>query len=440
MIWLQLAIVLFFLYLGARIGGAGLGLMGGMGLTVLVFIFGLKPTSAPMDVMLMILAVVCAAACLQAAGGLDYLVQLAERALRKNPKYITFVGPIVTWFFTFCAGTGHVAYSVLPVIAEVARETKVRPERPLSISVIASQFAIVGGPISAAMVAFLSMTGDKGVNLVKLMAITAPSTFLGCMIAALVMNFWGKEMEDDPEYQRRLAAGLIKPVAPKDPAQQAEVDPKAKLAVGIFLLAAVVVVLLGAMPSLRPSWTADGKTTVLGMADAIQIVMLTAAGLILLTAKADVAKMIKGTVFTAGANAVIAIFGIAWMGDTWFSGNQAALQDGLKGMVTQAPWLFAVALFFLAVLVNSQAATIRALLPLGLALGIPAPYLIAMFPAVNGYFFIPNYGPIIAAINFDTTGTTKIGKYVLNHSFMLPGLITTVASVALGFLFQAFIW
>lgn len=440
MIWVQLAIVLFFLFVGARIGGAGLGLMGGLGLAVLVFVFGLKPTSAPVDVMLMILAVVSAAATLQAAGGLDYMVRLAERLLRRNPKYITFMAPIVTWVFTFFAGTGHVAYSVLPVIAEVARETKIRPERPMSVAVIASQFSITGGPISAAMVAMLALTADKGMTLIKLMAVTAPATFIGCMVAAFVMNFIGTDMEEDPEYQRRLAAGEIKPSVAHVAMAGAEEDPKAKLAVVIFLLAALAVVVLGAVPSLRPSWTVDGKTTSLVMSDAIQIVMLTAAALMVAFCKADVAKAVKGNVFTAGANAIIAIFGIAWMGDTWFGGNAAVLQTGLKSLVTGAPWLFAVALFAFSVLVNSQAATTRALMPLGLALGLPLPTLAAIFPAVNGYFFIPNYGPIIAAINFDTTGTTKIGKYVLNHSFMLPGLIATVVSVAMGFVFSALVF
>lgn len=444
MVWLQLALVLFFLYLGARLGGAGLGIMGGLGLSVLVFIFKLQPTSAPIDVMLMILAVVCAAAALQAAGGLEYLVRLAEKALRRNPKHITFMGPIVTWFFTFFAGTGHVAYSVLPVIAEVARETKIRPERPLSISVIASQFAITGGPISAAMVAMLSMTGEKGMTLVKLMAVTAPATFLGCMVAAAVMNFYGKDLKDDPEYQRRLAAGEIT-TTPARPAGTpvlagAEPEGKAKLAVGIFLLAAVSVVVLGAFPELRPAWTVAGKLTRLSMADAIQMVMLTASAAIVLLAKVDLGKMMKGNVMNAGITAVIGIFGIAWMGDTWFQNNAEILQGGLKSMVTGAPWLFAFALFFMSVLVNSQAATTRALMPLGIALGIPVPLLAAMFPAVNGYFFIPNYGPIIAAISFDTTGTTKIGKYVLNHSFMLPGLVATVASVLIGFVMQAIVF
>jgi len=443
LVWIELLVVLLFLYLGVRLGGAGIGLASGVGLAALVFIFKLEPTSPPIDVMLMILAVVCAASAMQAAGGLDYLVGLAERLLRSNPKQITFLGPIVTYLFTFFAGTGHVAYSVLPVIAEVARETRIRPERPLSISVIASQFAITGGPISAAMVAMLGLTEAMGMTLPKLMLITAPSTFIACMITAFICNHLGKELEDDPEYQRRVAAGLIPPVRPKTAEELAhmEVKPGAKTSVIIFLIAAIAVVVLGAVPSLRPTFThADGTTTTLQMWHAICIVMLVAATCILWFTKCDVSALVKGSVFQAGANALIAIFGIAWAGDTWFNGNSAVINAQLGGVVQSAPWLLAVVLFFFSVLVNSQAATTRAIMPLGIALGIPVPFLAAMFPAVNGYFFVPNYGPIIAAINFDSTGTTRIGKYVLNHSFMIPGLITVVLSVALGFVMQAIVF
>jgi len=440
MTWLTLAVVFFFLLLGCRIGGVGLGMMGGLGTAVLVFIFHYKPTSAPIDVMLMILAVICAAGAMEACGGLDYLVRVAERWLRSNPKRITFYAPIVTYLFTFFAGTGHVAYSVLPVIAEVARETKVRPERPLSVAVIASQFAITGGPISAAMMAFLSMTEDKGMTLLKLMAITAPATFLACMVAAFVMNFYGKELEDDPEYQRRLAAGLVPPITPHEERDEVKADPKALWSVWIFLAAAVIVVILGAVPSLRPSWTVDGSTSTLVMSDAIQMVMLAAAAAIVLICKPELGNIVKGQVMRAGVTAIIAIFGIAWMGDTWFNNNQETLTQALGGLVHVAPWLFAFALFALSGLVNSQAATIRALLPIGLALGIPAPMMAAMFPAVNGYWLTPDYGPIIAAVQFDQTGTTHIGKWVFNHSFMLPGTIAIILSVVFGFVMQAIVF
>ena len=259
------------------------------------------------------------------------------------------------------------------------------------------------------------------------------------------MNFYGKELVDDPEYQRRLAAGEIEDVKAATSAGRpamagAAQDSKAVWSVGIFLLAAITVVVLGYFQELRPAWTVGEKLIRLSMADTIQMVMLSAAALIVVACKAEVSKLVRSSVFTAGTTAVIGIFGVAWMGDTWFKANEAFLQGGLKTMVTAYPWLFAVALFFLAVLVNSQAATTRALMPLGLSLGIPVPFLIAMFPAVNGYFFIPNYGPMIAAIGFDRTGTTKIGKWVLNHSFMVPGLVATVSSVLIGFAIQAVIW
>jgi len=439
MVWIQLAVVLFFIFLGARLSGVGLGLAGGLGVAVLVFVFRIKPTSAPIDVMLIMLAVVTAAASLQAAGGMDLMVRLAERLLRKNPKRITFMAPLVTWFFTFIAGTGHVAYSVLPVIAEVARETKVRPERPMSVATIASQQAIVGSPVSAAMAAMVALTADKGMTLPKLMAIVAPATFLGSMIAAAVMNFYGKEMDQDPEYQRRLAAGLIVPSVAKK-GDNVKEDPKAVWSVIIFVLAAVAVVAFGMSPGMRPAWMISGKLTSLDMPNTIQLVMLSAAAFICLFCKADVYKLVSGSVFSAGITAVIGVFGIAWMGDTWFNANSAFLQGGMKNLVTSAPWVFAFVLFALSALIFSQAATTRALMPLGLTLGIPAPLLGAMMPAVNGYFFLPTYGTLIAAINFDTTGTTRIGKYVLNHSFLVPGLVATTCSVIIGFALQALFW
>lgn len=439
MAWIQLAVVLFFIYLGARLSGVGLGLAGGLGVATLVFVFRIKPTSAPIDVMLIMLAVVTAAAALQAAGGMDLLVRLAERLLRRNPKQITFMAPLVTWIFTFIAGTGHVAYSVLPVIAEVARETKVRPERPMSIATIASQQAIVGSPVSAAMAAMVTLTANHGMTLPKLMAIVAPATFIGSMIGAAVMNFYGKELEDDPEYRRRLEAGLIPPSAVKKDDNFKE-DPKVVWSVIIFVLAAVAVVIFGMLPALRPSWTIDGKFVTLDMANTIQLVMLSAACFICLFCKADVYKLVNGSVFSAGITAVVGVFGIAWMGDTWFNANSAFLQSGMKNLVTSAPWVFAFVLFALSALIFSQAATTRALMPLGLSLGIPVPMLAAMMPAVNGYFFLPTYGTLIAAMNFDTTGTTRIGKYVINHSFMVPGLVTTICSVTIGFALQALIW
>ncbi|MFT9848551.1 anaerobic C4-dicarboxylate transporter family protein [Aneurinibacillus sp. REN35] len=438
MFWLEFLVVLVCIFIGARLGGVGLGVMGGVGLAILTFGFQLQPTTPPIDVMLMIVAVITAAGALQAAGGMDYLVQVAERMLRRNPDRITFMGPIVTYLFTFCAGTGHVAYSVLPVIAEVARESGVRPERPMSIAVIASQQAITASPISAATVALLGMLGGYNIQLIDILMVSIPATFLGCMIGAVAASRMGKNLDDDSEYLDRVEQGLVPPVT--EHVEHHTVNKAAKTSVFLFLAAAFVVVLLGTFPELRPAWNVDGKMERMAMPVAIEIVMLTTAALIILLGKVNVDDVVKGNVFIAGAQAVIGIFGIAWMGDTFFAGNMELLSGSIKGMVTSAPWLFAFALFVLSILLYSQAATVRALMPLGIALGIPPYSLIAMFPAVNGYFFIPNYGTIIAAINFDRTGTTRIGKYILNHSFMIPGLVSTVSAVVLGFLLIQFLF
>ncbi|WP_313802035.1 anaerobic C4-dicarboxylate transporter [Cytobacillus sp.] len=429
--WIQFLILLACIFIGARLGGVGLGVMGGVGLAILVFIFGLQPTTAPIDVMLMILAVITAAGALQAAGGMEYLVYLAEKSLRKNPKRITFVAPIVTYLFTLCAGTGHVAYSVLPVIAEVARESGVRPERPMSIAVIASQQAITASPISAATVALVALLADFKIDLIDILMICIPSTFIACMIAAFVSSKMGKELNEDPEYLRRLEQGL----APIKKDKKEYIATKgSKLSVALFLLGTLLVVLLGSFEKLRPGWTIDGVFTRMSMPASIEIIMLTIAALVIIFCKPNIEEIVSGSIFKAGATAVVAIFGIAWMGDTFFNGNIEIISGSISSLVTQAPWLFAIALFALSILLYSQAATVRTLMPLGISLGINPALLIAMFPAVNGYFFIPNYPTVVAAINFDRTGTTRIGKYILNHSFMVPGLVATVLAVGIGIL------
>ncbi|OWZ84336.1 anaerobic C4-dicarboxylate transporter family protein [Natranaerobius trueperi] len=434
MLFIEFAIVLIAIIIGARIGGIGLGAMGGVGLAILTFGFGLEPTSPPINVMLMIVAVVTAAATLQAAGGMDYLVKLAEKGLRKKPDLITFMAPAITYIFTFFAGTGHVAYSLLPVISEVAHEQKVRPERPMSIAVIASQQAIVASPISAATVAMLGLLSPHGITLPHILGITIPATFLAIMFTAFMIRKKGPELENDPEYLRRLQKG-IEPISSSG--ESTEINGKAKLSVIFFLLAAVAVVFLGTFEDLRPSF---GGEDPMSMPDTIQIIMLTVAALNILVCKADIDKIASGSVFRAGFVAVVAIFGIAWLGDTFFQANMDQIEPAVEGMATTAPWVFAFALFLMSIFLNSQAATVGALMPLGLSLGISPIFLIAMFPAVNGYFFLPNYGPIIAAIGFDRTGTTKIGKFVFNHSFMLPGLLTIVGSVVLGFIISGILF
>lgn len=425
---IQLLFVLAAIVVGARLGGIGLGVMGGVGMAVLVFFFGLEPTSPPIDVMLMIAAVISAASAMQAAGGLDYLVRLAEKLLRKNPSQITIVSPLVTYAFTFLAGTGHVAYSVMPVIAEVARETKVRPERPLGIAVIASQQAITASPISAATVALLGMLAGFDITLFDILKISIPATLVGVLAGALLSKRVGKELIDDPEYQRRVKEGLIK----ENSLQFNKIKSmaKARLSVILFLIATAAIVVFGSVPSLRPAF--DG--TPINMPALIEIIMLTTCAIILLLTRTDGIAPTRGSVFIAGMQAVIAIFGIAWMGDTFINGNIAELTSSIKGIVTEMPWLFALALFIMSILLYSQAATVRAIMPLGIALGISPMMLIALFPAVNGYFVIPNYPTIVAAINFDTTGTTRIGRWILNHSFMMPGLVATAVAIATGLL------
>lgn len=435
---LQLAFVLTAIIIGARIGGIGLGVMGGIGLGILTFVFGLQPTAPPIDVMLMIVAVITAAACMQAAGGLDLMVKAAERLLRKKPSQITLLSPLVTYLFTFVAGTGHVAYSVLPVIAEVARETKIRPERPLGIAVIASQQAITASPISAATVALLGLLGGYDISLPDILMITIPATLIGVLLGALYSLRVGKELMEDPEYQRRIKEGLLG----NDHYELKDVANKRKAlwSVIIFIVATVFIVIFGSFDNLRPSHLIDGNLVTVEMSAIIEILMLSAAALILLITRANGLKAAQGSVFSAGMQAVVAIFGIAWMGDTFLQGNMTALKDSIEGIVTQMPWLFGIALFIMSILLYSQAATVRAFMPLGIALGISPYLLIAMFPAVNGYFFIPNYPTVVAAINFDRTGTNRIGKYVLNHSFMLPGLIATIGSVGSGILLAKLIF
>ena len=427
---IQLAFVLVAIIIGARLGGIGLGVLGGLGLAVLTFVFGLEPTSPPIDVMLMIVAVIAAASCMQAAGGLDLMVKWAEKLLRKNPSKITILSPLVTYLFTFIAGTGHVAYSVLPVIAEVATETKIRPERPLGIAVIASQQAITASPISAATVALLSMLTGQGVNvsLFDILMISVPCTLAGVLAGAFYSLRVGKELEDDPEFKRRIAEGEF--TTQKYELKDVKNQKAAGWSVIIFILATIGIILFGSIESIRPVF--NGQS--LSMAYIIEILMLSAAAIILLATRTDGIKAVQGSVFSAGMQAVVAIFGIAWMGDTFIGGNMAELKGSIEQIVTAMPWLFGIALFLVSILLFSQAATVRALLPLGLALGISPYMLIALFPAVNGYFFIPNYPTVVAAINFDRTGTTHIGKYILNHSFMVPGLIATGVSVLLGLL------
>ena len=440
----QLFIVLALIFIGARVGGIGLGIYGMVGVFILVFIFGLQPGKIPIDVMLIIASVITATAALQAAGGLDYLVGLAAKFLRKHPTHITYYGPLTTWLFCLVAGTAHTSYSLLPIIAEIAKNSKIRPERPMTVATISASLGITGSPMSAATAAVIStdLLGGKGIELKDILLVCIPASLIAILVSAFVQNRVGKELEDDPEYQRRVREGMIDPEAEAKVMSEIEQNPnpRAKWSVLAFLLGVVLLVIFGSVPSLRPTYEADGVVTRLSMPETIEILMMSIAALILIVGKASVKKAVSGNIFDAGMNAMIAIFGIAWMGDTFFNGNMEFFKSHIADIVTQYPFLFSVALFIMSIMLFSQAAAVRTLFPLGIGLGIPPLALVAMFPAVNGYFFIPNYPTEVAAINFDTTGTTRIGKYVLNHSFQLSGFITTFVSIGIGYLIITFIY
>lgn len=429
-ILLQFAVVLGAIWMGARSAGVGLGLWGAVGLLVLVVAFGINPTSPPVDVMLIILAVIMAASVMDAAGGIDFLVRIAERIIRANPKYVTIVAPLTTWTFTFLAGTGHIVYPLLPVIYETAHQNGIRPERPMAVATIASQQAITASPVAAATAAMIGLFAEKGMadwGLAQILMICVPSTLAGVVVAAIVSMFMGKDLKDDAVYQERLKAGLIP--LPQAPEARPPLKPAAKRSALVFLGGVALVVLFGFFPSLR---TLPGAKSALAMPIVIEIVMMSVAAVMLLVTRVAVDDVPRTATLRAGVVAVIGIFGLAWLGDSFIAANKEVIVPAIGEWAKVAPWTFALGLFFASVLLYSQAATTRALMPLGLALGIPPQFLIGMFPAVNGYFFIPTYGSLIAAINFDLSGTTRIGKYVLNHSFMIPGVVATGVAVITG--------
>jgi anaerobic C4-dicarboxylate transporter DcuA len=437
-LFLEFLVLIGALAMGARMGGVGLGLWGAVGLLVLVVGFDVAPASIPGEVLLIVLTVIMAASAMEVAGGIDFLVRVAERIIRKNPKQITIVAPLVTYGFTFAAGTGHIVYPLLPVIYEVAHENGIRPERPMAIATIASQQAITASPVSAATAAMIGLLAPHQIGLVQILIICVPATLIAVFIASLVQLRIGKELKDDPEYQKRLASGEVELNRTNGHEASAPLKAGAKASALIFLAGVALVVLSGIFPELR---TVPGveKPVVLSMPFAIAIVMLAVAAVILTVTKAPVAEVPKCKTCQSGVTAIIGILGLAWLGDTFISANREEIIGGLTAMASAAPWTFAFGLFFASVLLYSQAATARALMPLGLSLGIWPLLLIGMFPAVNGYFLIPNYGTIIAAINFDRSGTTRIGKYVINHSFLIPGLVSTALAVTVGLLIGSLI-
>ena len=437
MIWIELIILLACIVIGARLGGIALGTLAGVGLLIFVFLFGLPPGGPPQSVLGMIIAVITALATMQAAGGLDYLVTLAEKIMRKRPQYITFVAPIITYILVLASGTAHVIYALLPVIAEVSRNGKIRPERPLSISVIAGFQGVIASPISAATVAMLGFLLAQGISLPRLLAITIPSTFIGVVIGSLSVAWRGKNLDDDSEYQTRVANGEVKMPQPSAPLAATNLF-RARGSMLLFLAGIVLVVLIGIFPNLRPVYEVVGtdviETDQVSMSMAIMIVMFAIAGLIMIVFKASPEAALKGTIMRSGITAIICILGISWLGSSFFEGNRGFIVGGIASVLQVYPWTFAIGMFVLSSMLFSQAATVAILMPVGMALKLPATTLAALYPAANGIFFLPTYGTLLAAVSFDQTGTTKIGKYLLNHSFMLPGLVTIISTIAVALL------
>ena len=436
MLWIELIVLLACIVIGARLGGIALGTVAGIGLAIFVFLFALPPGGPPPGVLGMIIAVITALATMQAAGGLDYLISLAERIMRKRPQYITFIAPVVTYVLVFASGTTHVIYALLPVIAEVSRKGNVRPERPLSISVIAGFHGNIASPISAATVAMLGLFAARGLSLPLLLAITIPSTFIAVLIGALSVAWRGKTLETDAEYQQRLAKGVV--IAAEAEALKTVSLRNARGSMLLFLIGIVVVVLLGIFPALRPVYeTGSGglvDTDQVSMGMAIMIVMIAVSGLTMLLFRASPEATLKGTIMRSGLTAIISILGVSWLGSSFFEGNRDQIVGEISGLVQLFPIAFAIGMFLLSTLLFSQAATVSLLMPVGLALGLPVHSLIGFYPASNGLFFLPTYGTVLAAVSFDQTGTTRIGKYLINHSFMRPGLVTMISALAIALL------
>jgi anaerobic C4-dicarboxylate transporter DcuB len=437
---LELILVLVCLFYGARKGGIALGLLGGLGLVVLAFAFNLPPGGPPVDVMLTIIAVVAAAATLQASGGLDVLLLGAEKVLRRNPRYITILAPFVTCGLTILCGTGHVVYTMLPIIYDVAIKNNVRPERPMAAASIASQMGIIASPVSVAvvsLVAFLAKfpVGGNVVDFVTLLSITIPSTLIGVLAIGIFSWFRGKDLDKDEEFQELIKDPEAKRRVYGDSATLIGKELKRDQWIGmwIFVGAIVVVALLGAEPTLRPLVKGQPMNMVL----TIQMFMLFAGCLIILFTRTNPSSIAKNEVFRAGMVAVVAVFGVAWMADTVFAANLETVKTVLSEVVKSHPWTYAIALFLVSKLVNSQAAAIAAMVPVSLAIGVPPGYVVAYAAACYGYYILPTYPSDLATIQFDRSGTTRIGKYVINHSFILPGLIGVSTSCVAGYFMAA---
>jgi anaerobic C4-dicarboxylate transporter DcuA/anaerobic C4-dicarboxylate transporter DcuB len=420
LILLQGAVVILAILLGVRMGGIGLGLWGLVGLAVLVFGFGLPPGEPPTSSIFIILMVITAASTMQSVGGIDYLVEVAKRILKRNPAYIALIAPIVAFLFTLGAGTGFIYYSLIPVIYAVAYFNKVRPERPLAVAGTASQFAITASPVSSAVAVMVGLLDPVGFGISDILIVVLPASIIGLLAACFVQMRVGKDLEDDPEYQQRVADGLIQPLDDSVLAAR-ELPPYAKRSTMIFLAGIAVIVILGMFEDLRPAFPDEaGELVPISTAVVIQIVMGVAATVIALTCRVKITEVITQSTMSSGLVGLIALFGISWLADTWIAANEPAIIDAMGGLVEAAAWAMAIAIFIVSALTTSQAAALPAIIPIGLALGIPPQFLAAYSLACIGIYFFPANGSQITSIATDETGTTHISKYAIWHSFSLP--------------------
>ncbi|MDR0239562.1 MAG: anaerobic C4-dicarboxylate transporter [Deltaproteobacteria bacterium] len=438
--FIQLAVILVCLFYGARKGGVALGLLGGVGMIILVFGFQMKPGRPPVDVMLIILAVVAASATLQASGGLDVMLQIAERLMRRNPKYISIVAPFVTCFLTILCGTGHVVYTILPIIYDVAIKNNIRPERPMAASSVGAQMGIIASPVSVAVVSLVAMLSKvtfsgKTLEFLDLLAITIPSTLLGVLAIGMYSWFRGKDLDKDEKFQEFISVPENRNYVYGDTATLLgkKLPDHYWLAMWIFIGTVAVVAFLGAYPELRP--LVDKKP--ISMVLVIQIFMLLAGALILIFTKTNANNISKNEVFRSGMIALTAVYGIAWMAETMFGAHVGDLKGNVGEVVKQYPWAYALVLILVSKFVNSQAAALAAVVPVALSLGVDPGYIVASAPACYGYYILPTYPSDLAAIQFDRSGTTHIGKYVINHSFIFPGLVGVITSCIFGWVFAA---
>ena len=475
---LEGVVVLGAIVLGTRSGGVGVGLWGGLGVLVLVFVFREAPGEPPTEAMLIILAVVTAAATMQAAGGIDWMVTVAARVIEKRPKQITLIAPLTAFGFSIGAGTSNIIYPLLPVIYDVSYRNGIRPSRPLTVTVVQSGIALAASPVSAAMAAMLTLTDVEpyGLGLIEILSVTFPACVIGIVATSLVMNRMGRELADDPEVQALIASGALAApgatgmsVAPLhaeavDPADARAgatsasgnapapslvgtvVPPAVPASAGLtattagrnsalaFLAGVLVIVLLGLFPDLRPSLAAEGQAAVpVDMTTTIVLVMFAVGVAILALGRPDVSTVPGTSVFQAGMISAIALFGIAWLTSTFIAAHEEVIVDSVGGWVDTWPFIFALAVFLVAALTTSQSTATRTIVPIGLAAGLNPGLVAGMWAGgLGGVYTLPANGTQIAAANFDLSGTTKLGTKLIDHSFFIPMLVLSVTTVASG--------